>query len=86
MSMLPPFSLIHCAIVKIKQDTLDVILITSWWPRQPWFTTLANGKGQNEITVVPQPSNVSEEISATSAYRVTETDFMEKNSTIKFIF
>ncbi|KAF7246574.1 Origin recognition complex subunit 5 [Varanus komodoensis] len=36
----PLIPLLMGVVLKIVQDNATEILITSWWPRQPWFTTL----------------------------------------------
>ncbi|XP_067317662.1 CREB-regulated transcription coactivator 3-like isoform X2 [Anolis sagrei] len=33
-----PFPLIHRVVSKLVQDQAQGILVTSWWPRQPWFS------------------------------------------------
>ena len=36
----PPFSLIKDCVAKVKREQADLILITPFWPSQPWFPAI----------------------------------------------
>nr|XP_060639431.1 uncharacterized protein LOC132779779 [Anolis sagrei ordinatus] len=36
----PPFPLLLRVIAKIRRDNAHCVLVTPWWPRQPWFAPL----------------------------------------------
>ncbi|XP_042306128.1 uncharacterized protein LOC121921720 [Sceloporus undulatus] len=54
----PPFPLITRVFSKMLADHTDAILVTPWWPRQPWFASLLQ-RAQDHLRLENRPDLLS---------------------------
>ncbi|XP_042299886.1 flocculation protein FLO11-like [Sceloporus undulatus] len=51
----PPFPLLTRVVSKMSRERVNAILITPWWPRQPWFPLLLHLSNGEFLRLEPRP-------------------------------
>ena len=57
----PPVPLVARVLHKITQDNTDCIVLTPWWPRQPWFAPLLKVSQQTFMTLPRRPNLLTQD-------------------------
>lgn len=61
LHVIPPLPLIQQFVQKIIRNKTYCILVTPWWPRQPWFLHLLNLSINTYLQLPPAPSLLLQE-------------------------